>query len=301
MERVSNITSHERPANSNYFPALDGLRAVAFLMVFFTHYSGLPWGFTGVNAFFVLSGFLITGILFDTRDEPRRVHNFYVRRTLRIFPLYYGVILLVVLSYPLLHWRWNWYWLVWPAYLGNFAWFCYPFLHGPQLAMLADAQPFSEAHQGVRLFFGHFWSLCVEEQFYLFWPWIVFSIKDRVKLMRICVAFLLICPILRVLGDATFPPLLLDARMTAKATPLCIDALLLGGFIALGRRGRLARPMLAAARFCFPLLSGAILLWLVAYVLSPTRPASLHLSIVGLYVGSQPGGLFIRMCDAHGA
>src|ERR1035441_2665940 len=79
--------------NKKFYPALDGLRALAVLMVFYAHYNLSPgpsvaWGWAGVNIFFVLSGFLITGILYDTRNTARRFRNFYVRRTLRIFPLY---------------------------------------------------------------------------------------------------------------------------------------------------------------------------------------------------------------------
>src|ERR1700712_3651211 len=96
-------TAHTRPENRAFYPALDGLRAVAFLMVFFQHYLSMPWGWTGVNVFFVLSGFLITGILFDTRDAPNRARNFYVRRTLRIFPLYYAIFLALLLLQPIMH------------------------------------------------------------------------------------------------------------------------------------------------------------------------------------------------------
>src|SRR5665213_3289728 len=119
----------ETPVSANrvYFPALDGIRAMAFLMVFAGHYLRLPWGWAGVDVFFVLSGFLITGILFDTRDELHRVRNFYVRRTLRIFPLYYAVFLVLALVYPIFHWNWNWVWLVWPAYVGNWVQFLFPF------------------------------------------------------------------------------------------------------------------------------------------------------------------------------
>ena len=92
--------------------ALDGMRAIAFMMVFLQHYCGLKWGWSGVDLFFVLSGFLITGILFDSRNDLHRARNFYVRRTLRIFPLYYGIMLLLLLSSPVFHWDWSWGYLV---------------------------------------------------------------------------------------------------------------------------------------------------------------------------------------------
>src|ERR1700722_7833144 len=100
------------PEKKRFYPALDGLRAIAVLMVFYQHYypnfrMGLNWGWAGVDIFFVLSGFLITGILYDTQNAAHRFRNFYVRRTLRIFPLYYGVLLLALLLTPLLHWTWH--------------------------------------------------------------------------------------------------------------------------------------------------------------------------------------------------
>ena len=106
-------------ANATYYPALDGFRAVALAMVLLAHYGGIPILGLGVSLFFVLSGFLITGILWDTREQTHRMRNFYVRRTLRIFPLYYGLFLLLFLLTPLLHWQWNSGWLLWVTYLGN--------------------------------------------------------------------------------------------------------------------------------------------------------------------------------------
>ena len=177
---VAGNTSHTRPENRAFYPALDGLRAIAFLMVFSNHYLFIPWGWAGVDLFFVLSGFLITGILFDSRNDPHRIRNFYVRRTLRIFPLYYGVMLLLI---PFAYRGLSWSWLVWPAYLGNYARVIGPYTSRSPLQRLADFQPGLQVtiHGIYRqiLFLGHFWSLCVEEQFYLVWPWIVFWIRDR--------------------------------------------------------------------------------------------------------------------------
>src|SRR5665213_1437617 len=240
----------ETPVSANrvYFPALDGIRAMAFLMVFAGHYLRLPWGWAGVDVFFVLSGFLITGILFDTRNQLHRVRNFYVRRTLRIFPLYYGVMLFLVTTYPAFRWRWTWAWLLWPAYLGNFLRGIHPFTQDSPLQLLADFQPLSRIIPNFRFYLGHFWSLCVEEQFYLIWPWVVFSIRDRMKLIGVCLAAVLVCPVFRVLGAHVLPGYMLGQEVLYRWTPFRVDALLLGGLIALLARGNYSRRLLQAAR-----------------------------------------------------
>ena len=248
-------------ANRAYFPALDGVRALAFLMVFAQHYLGMPWGWAGVDVFFVLSGFLITGILYDSRDQPHRVRNFYIRRTLRIFPLYYGLMALLLLSYPLFRWQWTWAWLVWPAYVGNFARGIHPYVYGSPLEMLADFQPLSGTIRGFRLYLGHFWSLCVEEQFYLFWPWIVFWVRDRRKLIFICLACVVICPLMRVAGEQQLPQYMLDQEVLYRWTPFRIDALLLGGLVALVRRGPLSQRMASAARALLPVLLSILVIY----------------------------------------
>jgi len=253
----------DKPANRSYFPALDGLRALAFVMVFGIHYLQLPWGWAGVDVFFVLSGFLITGILFDTQDDPHRVRNFYIRRTLRIFPLYYGVMLVLVLLYPIFRWEWSWSWLVWPAYLGNFARAQHPFTFGSPLQRLADFQLVSRSDSFVRLFLGHCWSLCVEEQFYLIWPWVVFRVRDRKKLIYICVASVILCPLMRILGSHTLPQFMLNQEALYRWTPFRIDALLLGGLIALVRRGPSPRGLLIAARVVFAVLCVVITAWVL--------------------------------------
>ena len=115
----SAATEEDMPARfapGQHFPALDGLRGIAVLMVILAHFTayGFPHepsrlltavasiGGTGVDLFFVLSGFLITRILLDTKCRPGCLKVFYVRRILRIFPLYYGFLVLIWLLVPLL-------------------------------------------------------------------------------------------------------------------------------------------------------------------------------------------------------
>ncbi len=244
----------------NYFPALDGLRGLAFLMVFGSHYGVVPWGFAGVDAFFVLSGFLITGIVFDTRNIAHSARIFYIRRSLRIFPLYYGLMIVLLLSYPLFHWKFGWAWLVWPAYVGNYVRWLSP-VPGSPLQLLADAELQSKIHSGATLHLGHFWSLCVEEQFYLFWPWVVFFVKDRRKLIYISLLAVVLCPVLRVWLDLKLPDATKQAEVLYRTTPLRVDALLLGGLIALVRRGRNNAKLLLGTHITFPCLSAYIVIW----------------------------------------
>jgi peptidoglycan/LPS O-acetylase OafA/YrhL len=218
----------------NHYPGLDGLRAIAVCMVFLQHYAAnyafvFGWGWTGVDIFFVLSGFLITGILYDSQSQPHRYRDFYVRRTLRIFPLYYAVWLAVLLAAPLMQWQWNWRWLLWPAYLGNYARFIDRLTAGP-LAQQWFGSP-------MHLYIGHFWSLCVEEQFYLVWPLVVYQVRKRETLLKICIGVIIAPPLIRWWLTTILSPQMLGMELLYRCMPTRIDALLIGGLIALCLRG----------------------------------------------------------------
>jgi peptidoglycan/LPS O-acetylase OafA/YrhL len=293
---VAGNTEHTAPENRVYFPALDGIRAVAFLLVFSQHYIALPWGWSGVNIFFVLSGFLITGILIDTRDTPHRFRNFYLRRTLRIFPLYYGIFLALLLLTPFLHWQWTAGWWAWPLYVGNFLRFTAPGLSGSVQQRAADAALFGP---GI-LSLGHFWSLCVEEQFYLVWPWVVFRVRSTRALLWICATTVAVLPLLRIVTTHHAPTWMLNAELLYRFTPFQLDSLLLGGLLALLWRGGHRATLLTIARVVATICTIATVIYLAATVqismivtsqgfASYTYPAwkfTWGLSCINIYAGS---------------
>ena len=230
-------------------PTLDGLRGIAILLVMVFHYEvrNWPWrsdfgyplwavmreGWLGVDLFFVLSGFLITGILVDTKENPGYFRNFYARRTLRIFPLYFAYLAFVFLILPLLPriapWQAEtpfatqvWFW----SYLCN---------------SLIGVQGWGASPKLV----SHTWSLALEEQFYLIWPAAVF-LSSRRGLIRICIA----C----IIGAVVFRTGLRLAHLPWIAsfvlTPARVDCLAMGALVALAVRssGGFAR----VARFAHP-------------------------------------------------
>ncbi|RXK50996.1 acyltransferase family protein [Aquirufa rosea] len=161
-----------------YVPALDGLRALAILLVLIFHWfptnhwiNTLPNGPMGVTLFFVLSGFLITSILINQRDTVgffQAFKNFVARRALRIFPIYYAVLIgllglkkllgIQIVSdfyqYPLYYW----------SYLYNH--------------WLEKSQNWSDM-------LSPYWSLSVEEQFYIIWPMFVLGIASKRSLLTL--------------------------------------------------------------------------------------------------------------------
>lgn len=179
---------------------LDVIRGIAVLLVVVFHSariypeSGLMntlWitltnsVWCGVDLFFVLSGFLITGILLDSRHHEKYFINFYARRSLRIFPLFYGVLIGIFLILPLIA----------PQVRTMDFWQA---LSERQIWLWTYLQNFLQARGSHQLpGLGHFWTLAVEEQFYWVWPLIVYFIAPR-KLLRVSILILLLTPILRI-------------------------------------------------------------------------------------------------------
>jgi len=210
-------------------PGLDGLRAVAYLLVFFFHAQYFELGWIGVQFFFVLSGFLITSILLDMRKAlPTGGYfiKFYGRRFLRIFPLYYFYLLLMggltawLISIP---YR--------PGYMKVFAeqvryayFYVYNFF-------------FTTVFHNPAFFFEHLWSLSVEEQFYIFWPLLIFLIPERFqkRFFLMCIA---LGPIFRIAfyfvhasGEfRIFRPVVAEALYPLPFTH--IDAFAFGAYIS---------------------------------------------------------------------
>lgn len=142
------------PKGTRHIPSLDGVRGLAILAVLTVH-SGLNhYGGAGVDVFFVLSGYLITGILLNERIETGRVgfKNFYMRRWLRLFPALLLLVLLYLLAAKLMHMHVN------EAVKDSFI----------ALFYISNwTRAFGSIHPD---YLGHTWSLSVEEQFYLIWP-----------------------------------------------------------------------------------------------------------------------------------
>ena len=232
----------DRSLERGHILALDGLRGIAILLVVASHFvsnlritaDGWAWplvtlahaGWTGVDLFFVLSGFLITGILIDARGSNSYFKAFYARRALRILPAYYGFLFIIFVMLPLLRvgvgdnamlarQHQGWYWL-----------------HLTNIMMALGELPGHGPYPSTL-----FWSLAVEEQFYLVWPAIV-ALSPVRALRKVCIGGVILCIALRVAGGITGV-----SGLTLSVLPITRgDALFVGGLLAIEyRRGGLER------------------------------------------------------------
>jgi peptidoglycan/LPS O-acetylase OafA/YrhL len=244
-------------------PALDGLRGFMLVLVMLVHFRGvgepLPdawwqqaWrliavpGIIGLDVFFVLSGFLITRILLESKSGAGYFTTFYWRRALRILPLYYGFLVVYFIVLPRT--------AAWADTLSiSGIQHLYYWTHTTNigLAIYGMLDPAANGYP-MHPTTGHLWSLAVEEQFYFIWPVMVFLLDHR-GLRRACVAAMILAPLVRVLlvafGGA-------QAEVAHVLTPARLDGLAIGGLFALlalederqlPNALRLARPIAAAS------------------------------------------------------
>jgi peptidoglycan/LPS O-acetylase OafA/YrhL len=201
-----------------YMPQLDGVRACAVMMVFVSHWipwsyqGGFPWNNFGVDLFFVLSGFLITDILLRGRRYIEggeqglflTLRQFYIRRALRIFPLYFAFLLCYALTAPsfvdeLTPWLWTYTLNLFRVLIDN-NW------EGP---------------------ISHLWSLSIEEQFYLVWPWVIL-LTPRRFLLPVLLLSVAIGPTAKVILGLNE----VSERAIRFFTLSRMDTLALGGLLA---------------------------------------------------------------------
>jgi peptidoglycan/LPS O-acetylase OafA/YrhL len=231
--RAPSTVGRDAPWAGHLVP-LDGLRGLAILLVLLVHFTtdmALPpgsvasgarsvfqIGWIGVDLFFVLSGFLITGILVDNEGSAAYFSAFYARRALRILPVYFLVVFAAfhVLPYLL------------PDFDTGGA--------RTEAAFWLFLTNFADLPYQLSRSFGHFWSLAIEEQFYLLWPLVVY-LSSRRHARRIALLTVMLSPILRWIA--------LGAGVSGGSiyhfTPFRLDGLATGAFIALSVRDPVAR------------------------------------------------------------
>ena len=269
-----------RSETPSHIPELDGLRGIAVLSVMVMHFYDpvahlrplgalsrvIEQGAGGVDLFFVLSGFLITGILTGSRGAMNYFRVFYARRALRILPLYICVVGLFFVSLPLLH-RFGfdmetrpsqqiWFWTFlanWPQALGD--------------------------HRGAQL--AHLWSVAIEEQFYFLWSLVVWVTAPR-HMRGVIVSLIAVCLALRAAAQVAG----MGNDLSYFSTFTHMDGLLLGSLLALepgfrrwvGRWGVLILLVCVPVCLWSPNLAVSLTAWSLmstaAIALGLTRPAA---------------------------
>jgi peptidoglycan/LPS O-acetylase OafA/YrhL len=266
-----------RDSGGRKLAGLDGLRGVAILLVMLFH-RGLRPGWMGVQLFFVLSGFLITGLLVEGRREAvgRYLVTFYGRRALRIFPLYFAYLLALLALARV----------------------------GLELPGLREGLPYAATYTynlldaagaTPSIVMNHLWSLSVEEQFYLLWPLVVFFLPRR-PLVAVLASAVVLGPLVRLAEWFAFRSHGYTAQAAGDAIyvllPSQIDAFAWGALVQL-LRPRVA-GWAAGAGWALVLAAGGLVI-----VFAGSAPESL-----GYYAGMARGGGFVwgySLINAAGA
>jgi peptidoglycan/LPS O-acetylase OafA/YrhL len=257
----------------NRIKELDGLRGIAVILVISFHlfkraatlteqpilreFSNLTTvGWVGVDIFFALSGFLITSILLKAKGSEHYFRNFYIRRILRIFPLYYVAIALVLLFVPNLE----------PEFINS---------RGRTLLLMMIYQqnwiPLLKNYY-LTLYLGVTWSLAIEEQFYFLWPFIVYKLS-REQLIKVGLSYIALSILARILGIIFWPDLTQISLFFYYAPFARFEEILFGGLLAVfltfdGVRQKILRFSMT---IFIASLSGFVALCLLSNTLNPTR------------------------------
>ena len=254
-------------AKLTYMPELDGLRAIAVGAVLFAHFIpvkyhvSLPFGSAGVQLFFVLSGFLITSILLRSKDVSlhKALKNFYARRFLRIFPLYYLVLALCALT-------------GWMSWQEDLPWHVF-YLSNVYISQLGQWPSVG----------GHLWSLSVEEQYYLVWPLVVL-LTSKPTLVRITLVAMATSVALRLAQPWVFA----DAKVNVLPF-FNLDALGLGSLLACVGADAVHR-LRHRTRWMWVALSLVLFGWMGKAMGMAWAAPLLHLGMVALF------GLVVARC-----
>ena len=218
MSKFQNTLKSNIVLRSGHIDSLDGIRGFAILLVVLRHSLGdldiwissiFEKSWMGVDLFFVLSGFLITGILIDSKHKKKYFWNFYVKRALRILPIYILVLsvfsLLSIFGSTQIFRAFYSYQIYFWTYIQNFV-------------MILESWPRSLNY------LDHFWSLAIEEQFYLIWPFCVFYCSK--KQISILAVFLIVGSfILRIYTE--------NSNLNYMFTLTRMDSILIGSLVAL--------------------------------------------------------------------
>jgi peptidoglycan/LPS O-acetylase OafA/YrhL len=288
-----------------FIPSLEGVRGYAFLIVFLAHFLNIVeynpqkwWSYPEflfgqidplvLPVFFVLSGYLICGILIDTREREGYFKVFYARRTLRVFPLYY----LTLLGSALIS-KMRGYPLTFPF------WIHFLYIHNlfPIIASNLNSFPTKVI--------SHLWSMGVEEQFYMLWPLVVWLCPNRRILLRVTLLLIAFSVALRF----AFPLLKLPPRFIYFWTPTRVDAILLGGVLVMIRGEKIYRWLEPIAQYIA--LGGLVTIALISSVKqstvlgTPVHAATLislwNIIAAGIVVAAMRKGSFLcRACSMKG-
>ena len=285
------MTDAGTPRALSHRPEIDGIRAIAVLAVVALHARVLPWGWVGVDLFFTLSGFLITGILLDAREAggsgwTTYAKPFYMRRLLRIVPLAWAFLAILFLLAPALG-------IVRPVPFAEQVWY-WGFLSNAWLGFRSATAWMA----------AHFWSLAVEEQFYLVWPWLALALP-RPWLVRVLKTLLVLAIVARIVVVLMhLPPQI--GHTYENFTITRMDGLVAGSLVALCARaeGGLARYVRRATGWL--IACGA--LFLVLQIYAPTKQVGYvfrYAALAGctasalLLILSSPAGLASRLLGAR--